>query len=654
MESAAAEPRVGFGTFELDLGRSDLRNQGAPVALHATPLRLLVYLVRHRERTISKRELLAEVWSDAVVSDAALASALKELRRALGDDGATQRCIATERGRGYRWIAPVEVRSPEVRAAAARIAKLPAPAPRARRLAVLPFKSLTAERDDQYFADGITEDLVAHVSKLRGLSVVSSTSSARFLGSTKSLREIADELAVGFVVEGSVRREGRRVRIVSQLIDAASDTHLWAETYDRELEGIFEIQRDVAARIAAALRAELTASERNQLARRPTRELLAYDLYLQGRQHYRRWQADDNDAAIALYRRALALDPEFALAWGGLANALGLDALMFQRWATSLEDAAAAAERALALDGTLSEAYKALGIVHVARGKLHAALDATLRAVELQPSYDEAAFNAARQFARLGSWDEALRWHKRVVQMRPQPPHLAASAYAITLFDLGFAREGTEWLERARAFDPLLPSIAECVTREALLAGDTDAALRSLAPALAPGRATADVRELAGWIALRRGEVEPAAAYFEQAVAESQRGSDSWPELGVAACLQARGERAACEEVLAPVVREIEASLAAGDERPEQPRALAIAEALRGNAPRAVAWLERAVTLGWRDFRWDEFEPAFDGIRAFEGFRAHVGKLRERVAALRTRAEQMGWHLAELEDADGS
>lgn len=646
--SPEAEPRLAFGAFELDLEHPDLRRDGVVIPLHATPLRLLLYLVRHRERAISKQELFDEVWPDAVVSDAALSSALKEVRRALGDDGATQRWIATERGRGYRWIAPVEVRSAAARAAAQRLAGLPAPAPRAQRLAVLPFKSLTADRDDQYFADGVTEDIVAHASRLRGLSVVSSTSSSRFLGSTKSLREIAEELAVGFVVEGSVRREGRRVRIVSQLIDAASDTHLWAETYDRELADIFEIQQDVAARIATALHAELSASEQRELARRPTRELAAYDLYLQGRQHYRRWQADENEAAIALYRRALALDPEFALAWAGLANALGLQVAIFQRGAAKIDEAIAAAQRALALDPTLSEARKALGIAHLPRGRLRAALEATLRAVELQPNYDEAAFNAARLLARLGQWDEALRWHKRVVLMRPQPPHLAASAYAVTLLDLGFEREGREWLARARAFDSLLPAIADCLTRDALFAGDWEAAARELAPALRPGFATADTHELAGWIAIRRRDLASAEASFARAAAEAERASDSWPELGLAACHRLRGAPRACAETLAPVLDALERALAAGDERPEQPRALAVAHALRGDAEQAVAWLARAFDAGWRDHRWDGFDPGFDPVREHPGFVALASRMREAVVSMRARAEWMGWHRPEL------
>jgi protein kinase/serine/threonine-protein kinase len=572
------------------------------------------------------------------------------LRRALGDDGASQRLISTQRGRGYRWIAPVDVRSPAAREAAAGIARLPAPAPRAQRLAVLPFKSLTADRDDQYFADGVTEDIVAHVSKLRGLSVVSSTSSSRFHASAKSLREIADELAVGFVVEGSVRREGRRVRIVSQLIDAATDTHVWSETYDRELADIFEIQQDVAARIAAALRAELSASEQSQLARRPTRELLAYDLYLQGRQHYRRWQSDDNEVAIGLYQRALALDPDFALAWAGLANALGLRVVSFQKGSAAIDEAIAAAQRALALDASLSEAHKALGIAQLARGKLRAALAETLRAVELQPSYDEAAFNAARLLARLGSLDESLRWHKRVVLLRPQPPHLAATAYAITLLELGFEREGSEWIERARAFDPLLPAIAECLARESLAQGDAEAASAALAPALRPGHATPYVHELSGWIELLRGDVGRASERFGWAASADERASDSWPQLGLAACERARGEPRACAKIALGVIPEIEAAIASGDERPEQPHALAVAHALRGSSADAVAWLERAFEAGWRDHRWDAIDPAFEGIRRSAGFVAFAARTRESVAAMRQRAERMAWNRPEVEE----
>jgi tetratricopeptide (TPR) repeat protein len=273
-----------------------------------------------------------------------------------------------------------------------------------------------------------------------------------------------------------------------------------------------------------------------------------------------------------------------------------------------------------------------------------------LRAVELQPSYDEAAFNAASLLASLGSLDESLRWHKRVVLLRPQPPHFAATAYAIRLLELGFEREGREWIERAHAFDPLCPALAECLAREALVQGDAEAARAALAPALRPGHATPHVQELAGWIELLRGDFGRASERFAWAASADARAPDSWPQLGLAVCARARGEPGACAKIALDAIPEIEAAIASGDERPEQPRQLAVAHALRGSSTDALAWLERAFEAGWRDHRWDAIDPAFDGIRSSAGFVALAARTRESVAAMRQRAERLAWNRPEVEE----
>src|SRR2546425_10696318 len=193
--------------------------------------------------------------------------------------------------------------------------------PRPRSVAVLPFVNLSADPENEYFADGITEDVIAQLSKVGALQVTSRTSVMPFKKREQGLREIAAKLQVATLLEGSVRRAGDRVRIVAQLIDAAADQHLWAETYDRQLTDIFEIQADVALHIAAALKAELSPDEKTRIHKEPTSDLQAYQLYLQGRHCFIRYTPEGMRKGIEYFEQAIQRDPSYALAYAGAALA---------------------------------------------------------------------------------------------------------------------------------------------------------------------------------------------------------------------------------------------------------------------------------------------------------------------------------------------
>ncbi len=192
--------------------------------------------------------------------------------------------------------------------------------PETKSVAVLPFKNMSPEKESEYFSDGVTEDIIARISTIGGIKVISRTSAMRYKQTEKSMRDIASELDVATVLEGSVKKTGNRVRIVAQLIDASDNEHLWGETYDRELTEIFAIQTDVALKTAAALKAALSPAATEEIATPPTTDVTAYQLYLQGRDYYYRNRKEDNDHAIALFNRAVVHDPRYALAYAGLAE----------------------------------------------------------------------------------------------------------------------------------------------------------------------------------------------------------------------------------------------------------------------------------------------------------------------------------------------
>ena len=287
-------------------------------------------------------------------------------------------------------------------------------------IAVLPFANLSADPENEYFSDGITEEILTALAKLGDLKVISRTSVMRYKGTTKSAREIGSELQVGAVLEGSVRRAAERVRITAQLIEARTDAHLWAESYDRELVDIFAIQTDVAERIVEALRVRLSPRERARIAERPTESVDAYESYLKARYLVPRRTEQSLRLAIESFRQAVDADSSFALAWAGMAEAY---ALLPSYSGMSADEAAVrvreAAERALALDPTLGAAHAALGLIAQSQWQWEEADRELRRAIELSPGYTTAYHWYGNLLEIKGSLDEALAALSKALELDP-------------------------------------------------------------------------------------------------------------------------------------------------------------------------------------------------------------------------------------------
>jgi serine/threonine-protein kinase len=356
-----------------------------------------------------------------------------------------------------------------------------------RSVAVLPFVNMSADPENEYFADGITEDVIAQLAKIRALKVVSRTSVMPFKRRDQGLREIAARLQVATLLEGSVRRAGDRVRIVAQLIDAATDEHLWSETYDRQLTDIFLIQSEVALRIAGALKAELSPDERARVGREPTSDVVAYQLYLQGRHSFIRYTEQSLREAIAFFERAIARDPRYAPAHAGVAlaytelgevgamrpdeayprakeaaaQALALDAdlgdahctVAFVRMVYEFDWAGAEAEfrRAIELSPNGADAYDLLGRLCAALERFDEAISLQRRAQELDPLAHPV--DLATAFLRAGRYGEALETATRAIELAPQMSR-AHSTFGWACLGLGRTEEGLAAMERAAALSP--------------------------------------------------------------------------------------------------------------------------------------------------------------------------------------------------------
>jgi serine/threonine protein kinase/Tfp pilus assembly protein PilF len=322
-------------------------------------------------------------------------------------------------------------------------------------VAVLPFANLSADRENEFFADGITEDVIAHLAKIKSIKVISRTSVMQFKKRDKSLREIGEALNAASLVEGSVRRAGNRVRIVAQLIDASSDDHIWAETYDRDLTDIFAIQSDVALQIANALRAELSSDESARVGRRPTADLEAYELYLRGRSAMHRFTPEGYRQALVHLGRAVARDPAFALAYASIAQVH-----VEQRLTGSLADAPeepmrlarTAVARALAINDELAEAHGIAALIQfVFDFDWVAAEQAFQRALELGPGVGETHDHYSWMLASLERHDEALR---EVRLARDHDPLLVQSDVGTALLRAGRLEEALEESRRGAEREP--------------------------------------------------------------------------------------------------------------------------------------------------------------------------------------------------------
>jgi TolB-like protein len=367
--SSVRHAKLRFGSFELDIRLAELRNGGTRVRLPEQPFRILLMLLERQGDLVSRDEIRDRLWPDATVVefDHSINAAVKRLRNTLCDSADQPRYIETVPRRGYRFIAPVDTPAPpviEVRKPSSLYEPEPAGGIRGRvaqrsSIAVLPFTNMSGDPDNEYFSDGLAEELINELAHVPGLKVVARTSAFAFKGRQEDIRTIAHALGVANIVEGSVRRAGRCLRVSAQLIAADDGTHLWSERYDREMADIFAVQDEIARAIATALRVQLAGTLKRYVPR-----LAAYEVYLKARHCLAAFTRESLPRSRDLFEEAVALDADFAAAHSGLAMALvslTLPGIIAAPAAMPL--ARAAATRALGIEPASQDAEAVLGIV---------------------------------------------------------------------------------------------------------------------------------------------------------------------------------------------------------------------------------------------------------------------------------------------------
>ena len=321
-------------------------------------------------------------------------------------------------------------------------------------IAVLPFTNMSGDPEQEYFSDGISEDLITEISKFRSLFVISRNSAFSFKGRSINLKEVSAKLGVRYIVEGSVRRAGSRLRITAQLIDAMDDAHLWAERYDRQLEDIFDVQDEVVRAIISAIEPQLLVSERNRVLRKPPESLDAWESYQLALWYMFRYKAEERDIALSYFERAIELDSRFASAYAGLAYALYSYILLGASADKSadLERSLMASRTAVSLDDHDPFAYVALARGYILQAHHEAATTASDRAILLNPSYALAHFGRAHSLWHAGRAREAIASHDAAIRLSPHDPMMWAymASKAIALVLAGEPEEAVVWSRRAQ------------------------------------------------------------------------------------------------------------------------------------------------------------------------------------------------------------
>jgi TolB-like protein/tetratricopeptide (TPR) repeat protein len=492
-----------FADYMLDAKRRELRRGNEPVQVEPQVFDLLVHLVQNRERVVSKDDLIASVWRGRIVSNSTLTSRINAARKAVADNGHEQRLIRTITRKGFRFVGAVNEQSEAGEKEAVGQAtngvyerpRATLPLPDRPAIAVLPFTNMSGDPEQEYFSDGIVEEIITALSRVRWLFVIARSSSFTFKGRSVDVKQVSQDLGVRYVLEGSVRKATDRIRITAQLIDASTGIHLWAERFDGGLEDIFDLQDQVTARVVGEIASKLEQAEIERAKRKPTQSLDAYDNFLRGLANVHQWTRAANDEALSLFYKAIELDPGFASAYGMAAwcyiwrklngwvidgaqetsegarlarRAVELgkdDAVALSRGGHALawfvrdfDNGAAFIDRALVLNPNLAAAWNLSGWVRAYRGELDLAIEHHARAMRLSP-LDPILYNmhVGTAFAHFlaGRYDDAIGWANSALREQPTSPaanRVLAASNALA----GHLSEAHEAMAHLRKLDPSL------------------------------------------------------------------------------------------------------------------------------------------------------------------------------------------------------
>jgi len=503
-------------------------------------------------------------------------------------------------------------------------------------IAVLPFVDLSPQKDQEYFCDGMTDEIIAKLSRFKGWKVIPRTSMMRYKNTDKDIKEIGEELDVATILEGSIRKERDDIRVNAKLIRIKDIIPLWSDTYEKKLESVFAIQSDVAEKIANALQVELSPEERERLARKPTENLTAYDYYLRGREYYVRYRKQDNEHAIELFKKALEFDPDFALAYSGLGDSYAQRTLKFGfplKWTdASIE----ASEKAISLNPDLSEGYKALGLAYLVKGWYRKSIKANQKAIELNPNNEQAVGTMGSIYYYIGEFEKAMEWFKRQLALAPALPHSYKHMGWIYLGLDNYAK-AEQWLNNAFELLPHNFETNSGLINCYLAQGKYQQAIEQSQKWLSMVPNNSDVLVYAGYAELFSGNYEQAQQYYQKSI-EIQSTGANLTRLGY--IYWKKGQLDEARKLLDQSLIFCQEQLEQGNESPHIPYYISSIYSIDGNKEEAYKWFKKAIDAGWRYFRLGSRDPMLENLHGDEQFKQMIAEVKEMVYEMRKRIEK--------------
>jgi TolB-like protein len=514
--SWSAVVQFAFRDCVLDLERRELTRGSGAVAIGPQVFDLLVYLVQNRERVVSKDSVLDAVWGGRIVSESTLTSHINAVRKAIGDSGGEQHLVRTVPRKGFRFVGDVREVQPDGPAptsvhASGSVVSPPAVAlPQKPSIAVLPFQNLSGDPEQAYFADGIVEDIITELSRVRWLFVIARNSSFTYQGRMVDVKRIGQELGVGYLLEGSVRKAADRVRITGQLIEASTGANLWAERFEGTLDDIFELQDRIAASVVGAIAPKVELAEIERAKRKPTASLNAYDCYLRGLAHLNRGDRQSLEEALPLFHKSFALDPEFAAA-----HAMAAWCYFWRKvngWtkdrAEEIAEGARLARRAVELgrDDAVALTRGGHALAHLA-GDLDGGIALLDRALFLNPNLASAWFLGGFLRTWRGEPQSAIAHFERAMRLSPVDPELYRMQAGLAMAHLfaGQLEAASSWAEEAYKTLPSFLMAVGIVAASRALAGRQEEARRAMdhLRGLNPELRTSNLKD---WLPIHRSE----------------------------------------------------------------------------------------------------------------------------------------------------
>lgn len=501
----------------------------------------------------------------------------------------------------------------------------------AKTVAVLPFDNMSSSKEDEYLSDGLTDDILTQLSKISKLQVISRTSVMKYKNTESTIPEIGKELGAGSILEGSVRREGKKIRITAQLINAGNDKHIWAETFDRNINDVFEVQSEIAELIAENLEVKLAPKEKLLIKTKPTGNIEAYAFYLKGHDYATKYTDKDNNKAIEFYKKALAIDPNYALAYAGLASAYDQKVRRYYYPDTWRDSAITMSRKALSLNPDLAEGHSSLAKSYEAKGNYKLAKYHYEKAIKLNPSYYAAIYNLGVVHFNEGNLDKAYQLLRKSITLEPDNVFGYIVLGAIyQKFDCN--NLALMWFNKALELEPKNLLAHVYLIDQYILMKNFNKAETYFQKLINYSPKWAFGLSLGGKLKMLKKQYKSALSYLDKSLAIT----NGKKEYDYGYTLIKLNKVAEGKKI---VMNEIASYVKAVEEEPDESnigeKSLADMYAILGDKKRSLDWLNRAVEKGWVEYRQNLVYPYLDSVKSEFQFQNLISEMKIRIDSMK-------------------